>query len=171
MAQQTVWSLSQRLLHWVLALSMIVAFTTHEGAGAAHEVSGYVALGAASLRLVMGFARPPYWRFDQFVCGPRATLAYARALWHRAEPHYLGHNPLGGWMVLALLADALATGFTGWLSITDQFWGTAWLQDLHSLLGHALLPLLVLHVAGVLLTSWRQRENLIASMLHGRKSD
>ena len=81
----------------------------------------------------------------------------------------MGHNPLGGWMVLALLADAIATGLTGWLYTTDRFWGVAWLETLHGALGEALLPLLLLHVAGVIFTSRRQGDNLVAAMLHGRK--
>ena len=98
-----------------------------------------------------------------------ATVAYARAILNHTEARYVGHNPLGGWMVVALLADAIATGLTGWLYTTDRFWGVQWVEELHSLLGHALIPLLLLHVAGAVFTSWRHRENLIAAMLHGRK--
>ncbi len=166
---QPVWSLGVRLLHWTLAISMITSFVTHEGGGRVHEWTGYLALAAASVRAVLGFAAGGYWRFAQFVRGVPATLAYARAVWQHREPRYLGHNPLGGWMVLALLADAIATGFTGWLYTTDRFWGVQWLEELHGALGHALLPLLFLHIAGAVFTSWRHRENLVASMIHGRK--
>jgi cytochrome b len=166
---QTVWSLGLRLLHWTLAISMITSFATHEGAGKLHEITGYVALAAALLRVLMGFAGRGYWRFTQFVRGLPTTLRYARDVLAHQEARYVGHNPLGGWMVLALLADAIATGLTGWLFTTDRFWGVAWLEDLHSVLGHLLIPLLVLHLAGVVFTSWRHRENLVAAMLHGKK--
>lgn len=168
-ARRTIWSVPVRVLHWSLAASMITSFATHEGGGWIHEWSGYAALALALVRVAMGFAGRGMWRFAQFVRGVQATWAYARAVWRRREPRYVGHNPLGGWMVLALLADAVATGFTGWLYTTDRFWGMAWLEELHGALGHALLPLLVLHVAGVVFTSLRQRENLVASMLHGYK--
>ena len=168
-ATQPVWSVGLRLLHWTLAISMIASFATHEAGGKVHEWTGYVALAAASVRLVLGFAGSGYWRFAQFVRGASSTLAYARAVWAHREPRYLGHNPLGGWMVLALLADAIATGVTGWLYTTDRFWGMQWLEELHGALGYALLPLLALHIAGVVVTSCRHRENLIGSMLHGRK--
>ena len=169
LATQPVWSLGVRLLHWTLALSMIVSFATHEGGGKLHEWSGYVALAAACARIALGLMGTGYWRFSQFVRGLGPTLAYARALAHRRELRYLGHNPLGGWMVLALLADAIATGLTGWLFTTDRFWGAKWLEDLHSVLGQALIPLLILHVVGAIFTSLRHRENLIAAMFHGRK--
>ena len=164
-----VWSRGLRLLHWTLAISMLASFATHEGGGWVHEWTGYLALAAAALRVQLGFVGPDRWRFSSFVCSPASTLAYARAVWQRQEPRFLGHNPLGGWMVLALLTDALATGVTGWLYTTDRFWGLAWLEALHGALGEALLPLLLLHVAGVIFTSWRQHENLVAAMLHGRK--
>jgi cytochrome b len=165
-----IWSLGLRALHWTLAVSMVVSFLTHEGAGRVHEWTGYLALGAASLRLLLGFVGRGYWRFSQFVRGVATTFAYARAVLSRSEPRYLGHNPLGGWMVLALLVDAIATGITGWLFTLDRFWGMAWLQELHNLLGHALIPLLALHLAGVAFTSWRHRENLVGAMMHGRKA-
>ena len=164
-----VWSPGLRLLHWTLAVSMVASFATHEGGGRIHEWTGYVALAAAMLRVLLGFIAGGYWRFTQFVRTVPATLDYARAVWQKRERHYLGHNPLGGWMVLVLLADALATGLSGWLFTTDRFWGVEWLETLHGALGQALLPLLLLHVAGVIFTSFRQRENLVAAMLDGRK--
>jgi cytochrome b len=164
-----VWSVGTRLLHWTLAISMIASFATHEGGGQVHEWTGYLALAAAALRVALGFFAGGMWRFATFVRGIRATAAYTRAVWQHREPHYLGHNPLGGWMVVALLADALAAGATGWLYVTDRFWGVQWLGELHGALGQVLIPLLLLHVAGVVFTSIRQRENLAAAMVHGRK--
>ena len=68
-----------------------------------------------------------------------------------------------------MLLDAIATGFTGWLYTTNLFFGYAWLETLHGVLGQALIPLLVLHIAGVVFTSWRHRENLVGAMVHGKK--
>jgi cytochrome b len=168
-ATKAVWSPWLRLMHWLLAAAMITSFATHEHVGTLHEASGYVALVVALLRVLLGFAASGYWRFGQFVRGPADTLAYARDVWARRETRYLGHNPLGGWMVLALLADAVGAGLTGWLTTTDRFFGVGWLAELHDVLGHALLPLLALHLAGVVFTSIRHRENLVAAMLHGKK--
>lgn len=168
-ATQAVWSLGIRALHWALALSMITSFATHEGGGWLHEWTGYVALAVAAVRVILGFAGQGRWRFSGFVRGAATTWNYARAVVGHSEARYLGHNPLGGWMVLALLADAIATGLTGWLYTTDRFWGMQWLEELHGVLGQALIPLLLLHVAGAIFTSWRHRENLVAAMVHGRK--
>lgn len=166
---QTVWSPWLRLMHWVLALSMIVGFVTHENVGTVHETAGYVAWAVACLRVLLGFVGSGYWRFGQFVRPFPATLNYAREVWAHREARFLGHNPLGGWMVLALLSDAVACGVTGWMSTTDRFFGVAWVADLHEAVGEALVPLLLLHLAGVAFTSWRHRENLVGAMVHGKK--
>lgn len=166
----SVWPRWLRLGHWLLAGSVILAFATHEGNETVHQALGYGALVVAALRSVMGFVtRRPQARFDHFVRGPAATLTYARQVLAGHAPRFVGHNPLGGWMMLALLANVLACGFTGWLFTTDRFYGEEWLEELHGLLGHAFLPLLALHVAGAIHASRQHRENLVAAMLHGRK--
>lgn len=166
----TVWPRWLRLGHWLLAGSVVLAFATHEADDELHELLGYLALSVAVLRLLMGWVtRLPQARFDHFVRGPAVTLAYARRVIAGNAPRHVGHNPLGGWMMLALLVNVLACGFTGWLFTTDRFWGEAWLEELHGLLGHAFLPLLALHVAGAIHASRQHRENLVAAMLHGRK--
>ena len=72
-------------------------------------------------------------------------------------------------MILALLLVAMLTGLSGWLYTTDAFWGVEWVEEVHEALAEALLVLIAVHVAGVLFSSRRHRENLAAAMLHGRK--
>ena len=86
-----------------------------------------------------------------------------------AEPRYIGHNPLGGWAIVGLLALTAAASLSGWLSVTDRFWGVEWMQDLHETLADALYAFVGLHLAGVAFTSWRHRENLVRAMLTGFK--
>jgi cytochrome b len=105
------------------------------------------------------------------VRSPRHTWHYAQAVLARREPRHLGHNPLGAWMVVALLACTVGAGFSGWLYTTDRFWGVEWVETLHAVLGKAFVPLVVLHWLGVAHASWRHRENLVAAMLHGHKPD
>ena len=168
-ATQLVWNLGIRILHWTLAVSMIAAFATHESGSVWHEYIGYVALAAASIRIVLGFTANGYWRFSQFFSGITTNVQYAKDVVHKREKRYLGHNPLGGWMVVLLLADTMAAGLTGWLFTTDAFWGMEWLEELHEFFGTLIMPLLILHLAGVIFTSIRHRENLAAAMVHGRK--
>ena len=161
-----VWPAWQRLLHWALAASVVAAIATHE-LGRPHEVIGYGSL--ALLRIGLGIAGPHEARFASFVRGPSATLAYARAVRARSAPRHLNHNPLGAWMVLALLGVVTLAAGSGALFATDRFWGLAWLANLHAVSSWSLALLVPLHIAGAILTGHHARENLIAAMVHGRK--
>lgn len=170
-----IWPLPLRLLHWLLALSVGMAFATHEIDGPWHEWPGYVALAAALLRLAWGLlpathaAPARYSRFTDFVRSPRAVGQYLRRVLRRQEPRFLGHNPLAGWIVLTLLLVSAGAGISGWMIVTDRFFGVAWVMWLHTVLGHAILPLVLLHWAALAYSSWRHRENVVISMLHGKK--
>jgi len=168
-----VWDPLLRIAHWTLVAAVLATWITAElkvdAAKRVHEWVGYAALAVIALRLVWGWIGPRYARFRQFVRSPSATLSYARALMARTEPRYIGHNPLGGWAVVALLALTAAAGVSGWLSVTDRFWGVEWMQELHEALANTLYAFVGLHLCGVFFTSWRHRENLVAAMLTGRK--
>ena len=167
-ARVRVWPLWQRLLHWGLAACVLTALWTHEG-GRVHEAAGYGALGLALLRIGLGVAGPQAARFTAFVRGWRPTWVYARLWAAQREPRHLNHNPLGGWMVLALLLVVLAAGASGALYVTDRFWGEPAVIAAHAAFSWPLLGLAALHLAGVAAASWRHRENLIAAMLNGLK--
>lgn len=166
-----VWDPLVRVLHWVLVASVAIGWFSTLGWGTAwHNAAGYAALAVVLLRLVWGLALGGrFARFRQFLRSPRATLAYGARVLAGREPRYLGHNPLGGWMIVLLLATVAAIGITGWLYTTDAFWGDEMVERVHRTLAWALLGLIALHLAGVAFASWRHRENLVAAMLHGRK--
>ncbi|MBC7955195.1 MAG: cytochrome b/b6 domain-containing protein [Cytophagales bacterium] len=164
-----VWSLWLRLLHWSLAIGVAAAWMTSDNWARWHEPIGYAVLAIVSARVLWGSMGGRYARFRQFVYSPSHTARYAQQLLHGREPRYIGHNPLGGWMVLALLACVLGTAVTGWLFTTDRFWGDDTVQSLHLALAWLLLGLIALHLAGVIFTSFRHRENLVRAMLCGSK--
>jgi cytochrome b len=164
-----VWDPFVRIAHWTLAVSVVAAWLTKEGWGVWHERIGYIALAVVALRLPWGWVGSPHTRFRQFIRTPRETLAYARQVLAREEPRHIGHNPLGGWMIVALLAAVAATGATGWLYTTDRYWGIEWVEDLHHVCADTLMILAIVHVAGVCTASLRHRENLAGAMIHGRK--
>jgi cytochrome b len=164
-----VWDPLLRVLHWGLAVSVIVAFFTHARAALVHDIAGYAALALAAVRLVWGFVGPAPARFENFIVSPAATWRYAKALLKGAEPHCVGHNPLGAWMIVALLVTVAGASASGWLFETDAFWGDALVEEVHAFFGNLFVPLVALHVGGVIVTSIRQKENLVAAMIHGRK--
>lgn len=164
-----VWDPLQRLVHWSLAAAVGLAWWAGEARLSLHLWAGYSALALVALRAAWGFAGSVHARFASFVHGPRAVWAYATRLLRAQAPRSLGHNPLGGWMVLALLGCLLLVCVSGILYTTDRFWGLAWVEHTHRISAWTLVALIALHLCGVALMSWRHRENLVAAMLSGTK--
>ena len=168
-SSQVVWDIVQRVLHWGLVASIATAWWAGEERLAIHLAAGYVALAIVACRTIWGCTGSRHARFADFMQSPGAVWRYARAVAAFDEPRWVGHNPLGGWMVAALLALIASVCVTGWLYTTDRFWGLAWLESMHVGGAWLLLGFIALHVAGVFFTSWRHRENLVAAMWTGRK--
>jgi cytochrome b len=166
-----VWDAAVRVLHWSLVLTVAAAWLTRHSPGRWHEWLGYATLAIVAARVAWGFIGARHAQFRDFVRSVPATAAYARAVFAGREPRYLGHNPLGGWMVLALLLLVTLVGTTGWLYTTDRYWGVAWVEELHSTLSDVLFGFVGLHLLGVAYTSVHHRENLPGAMLHGRKRE
>ena len=166
-----VWDALVRVLHWTLVLSVATAWLTRHSRGGWHEWIGYAALEVVANRVAWGFLGAGHARFSDFVRSPATTAAYARSVVSGREARYLGHNPLGGWMVVALLSMVALVGFTGWLYTTDRYWGVEWVEELHEALSNILFGFVALHIAGVVYTSLHHRENLVAAMIHGRKRE
>jgi len=164
-----VWDLFVRVFHWSLVAAFGAAYILSEDGGTLHHALGYAVLGLVAARIVWGFAGTYHARFANFVPTPRAFAEYARAMVAGRERRYLGHNPVGGAMIIALLVLLTATGVTGWLLTTNAFWGSEALETLHEASANAVLVCVAVHVGGVLLASWRHRENLVSAMLTGRK--
>lgn len=165
-----VWSRFVRLFHWSLVAGVAGTWITSEVGRPLHEPIGWIVVGLFLLRGARGLAGGDRAaRFASFVRPPAVVLAYARDVRQHRAPRYLGHNPLGGWMVVALLLTVSAVCLTGWLMTTDAFWGSEAMEEVHEALAQGLLGLVALHVAGVVVTGRHQHENLVAAMWHGRK--
>lgn len=193
-----VWDPLVRIFHWGLVAVFALAWLTSEDGSVWHEWAGYAALGLIAVRLIWGLVGPHYARFTQFIRGPGAVTAYMGDLMHGREKRYLGHNPAGAAMIVALLLSILATGITGWMmaepgrvallpqvpaivapAFADQGeYGEAGegfggeeeaLNELHGALANLTLLLVALHIGGVALASMRHRENLARAMITGRK--
>jgi cytochrome b len=111
-----VWDLPTRIFHWVLVALVVFSFTTGKIGGSWlewHMKSGYAILALLLFRVAWGFVGSDTARFSHFIRGPRAAFAYARETLASRHPHGIGHNPLGGWMVVFMIALLLAQAATG----------------------------------------------------------
>jgi len=108
-----VWDLPVRIFHWSLVASFVVAYLTSEDENIWHIYSGYAVLGLIGFRVLWGFVGTRHARFADFLYSPASVVAYLKGLSSGHARHYLGHNPAGGWMILALLAGLFVITISG----------------------------------------------------------
>lgn len=166
-----VWDLPVRVFHWLLAISFSVAYLLGDSERwrQVHVTLGYTVLGLIAFRVIWGLVGTRYARFTSFLHGPRAALRYIRSLFSASPERHLGHNPAGSWAVYAILALGVATGITGYLTL-NEIGGDAF-EELHELMANAWLIVVIVHVAGVLASSFAHRENLVKAMVTGYKNE
>jgi cytochrome b len=176
-----VWDLPTRIFHWTLAALVTFSFTTGKIGGGWvdwHMKSGYAILALLLFRLAWGLIGSDTARFSHFVRGPRAALAHGRHALAGRHGASLGHNPLGGWMVLAMLAILLAQAASG-LFVDDEIANqgplaakvsnalVARMSALHSWNQWAIAAAVALHVLAIAAYGFALRVNLVSPMVHG----
>ena len=164
-----VWDLPTRLFHWLLAGTFAGAWLTADSERwiDVHVTLGYTFAGLIAFRLLWGFVGTRYARFSSFVTGPRPVLAYLGSILKARPQHHVGHNPAGGWAVLALLGLGAITALAGFLTYSD--YGGHWLEELHEGAASAMLGLVFVHIAAVAVSSLLHKENLVRAMITGLK--
>ncbi|MRR08990.1 cytochrome B [bacterium] len=164
-----VWDIPTRLFHWSLALSFLGAFVTSESERLQniHITCGYTVLGLIAFRLLWGFVGNTYARFGNFVRGPAAVLRYLRSLLDSHPEHHIGHNPAGAVAIVLLLVLGIATGLSGWANYSEI--GGHAMEEVHEFCANAMMAVVILHLAGVAVSSLLHRENLVRAMITGRK--
>lgn len=195
-----VWDIGVRLFHWTLVVLFTVAYLSGDDESMLHIYAGYGVIALIAFRILWGFVGTRHARFANFVRGPKATMAYAKSMLSGKPIHYLGHNPLGGWMVIALLLSlagacwsgleayaaeghgplahqqsifiqsALAHGDEEGAENGRENGGDEFWKEAHEVLSNLSLVLVFLHIAGVAVASVMHRENLVKAMIKGYKN-
>jgi cytochrome b len=164
-----VWDPLVRISHWLLVGLFAFAFVSSEDWGSLHRAAGYTILGLLVIRILWGFAGPRHARFSDFLYPPREIAGFIKDSLAMKARRYIGHNPAGGIMVIALIISIATACVTGYMMTTDRFWGVEWVNQIHALSAYGTVVLACIHVAGVVLASLEHRENLVLAMLTGRK--
>jgi cytochrome b len=102
-SQIRVWDPLVRIFHWSLVLAFCIAYLSGDEESSLHIYSGYIVLGLIVFRLLWGIVGTRYARFSSFVTSPGTVVQYLKSLLAGKPQHYTGHNPAGGWMVIAML--------------------------------------------------------------------
>lgn len=164
-----VWDPLVRLFHWSLAGLFAFAFLSGDTLDRPHEIAGYGIAALIAIRVIWGLTGPRHARFSSFLYRPSTVAGFIRDMVGRKARRYLGHNPAGGMMVIALLVALAVISATGWMKTLDAFAGSDWIEDAHEASAFAALGLVALHVGGVITASLDHGENLVRAMITGRK--
>jgi cytochrome b len=164
-----VWDPLVRMIHWGLALSILLNSTIIEDESALHEWVGYIAAGLVAIRLVWGLVGPRHARFSAFPPNPVTAMRYFASSLKGGKTVHMSHNPLGALMVYNIWITVLALGVTGYMMGMIKFYGFEWVEEIHEIAFNWLLVSIVLHIAGVMFDTWRSGVPLIRAMIDGRK--
>jgi cytochrome b len=178
-----VWDLPTRLFHWLLVILVTTSFIAAKIGGNAmqyHEWSGLTILALLLFRLVWGFVGSRESRFVTFVRGPAEVFRYTVKILHPDLRHYLGHKPLAGWSIIAMLSALMVQAGTGLFANDDIVtegplykWVSKatsdWLTRVHIFNQNVIIGLVTIHILAVLFFLFYKRENLLKPMITGFK--
>jgi len=179
-----VWDLPTRLFHWLLFICVILSFVTGVIGGNAmeyHLLSGFAILVLLIFRVAWGFTGSRTARFSSFIKGPATVLTHVRLLLQKkTEKPYLGHNPLGGWSIVAMLLVLFVQVASGLFANDDiltegplYVWVSKETSNLltwvHLINRFVLVALIAIHIFAVFFYFFSKHENLIVPMITGRK--
>jgi cytochrome b len=176
-----VWDLPTRLFHWALVvLITAMAVTGWTGRLDLHMLLGQAVLALVLFRLVWGFTGNRYARFRSFVAGPAAAMRYLGGLFSPAGERHIGHNPVGGYAVLAMLALILLQAGTGLFTSDDIVVDGplyhlvpgrtgSLLSTVHRLGIWALVAVIAVHLLANAFYLLVKKDNLVLPMVTGRK--
>jgi cytochrome b len=182
--RRLVWDLPLRAFHWLFAASILASWATAQPGSEWmpwHIRLGYWMMGLLTFRILWGFVGPRHARFASFLASPPAIWRYARGLTGFGQAmHSVGHNPLGGVMVLVML---LLVGFqvtTGLFATDDIIWTGPYnpsvtsetaklLTSLHHRNFNLIWAAIALHVGAICYYAFVKRQNLVPAMLTGWK--
>ncbi|MBX3382120.1 MAG: cytochrome b/b6 domain-containing protein [Phycisphaeraceae bacterium] len=166
-----IWDLPTRLFHWLLSAGFIAAAVISLGMGEHsplfpyHGIIGLTIALMVVIRIVWGIVGTRYARFGSFIFGPGAVVEYMKGAIIGGGKRHIGHNPGSSVAIFALLALVLALAVTGFM--TGR--GNEAVKEVHEILAWTTVGVVVVHVMGVAFHTIRHRENITASMIHGRK--
>lgn len=176
-----IWDLPIRLFHWTLVLSCVVCWATatqFEDAMRWHFYAGYVTLTLLLFRLFWGKLGSSTALFS--VPNRQDLFNYGRTLFKTEPSHTPGHNPVGTWSAMALIASALTVSISG-LFANDAVlskgplahWvgdnASDYLSDLHQTSFNFLVGMVIVHLTAIAYYRIVKRENLVTPMLTGNK--
>ncbi len=171
-ARHLVWDAPVRLAHVLLIAGFsgayAIAETSDEGPlFSLHMVLGLLLVVVVLFRVVWGIVGTRHARFAAFEWSPRALVSYVSGVVTGRGSPRVGHNPATSYATAAVVLLVLGIGATGVLMTSGA--GEAF-EEVHEALVVALLVVASSHVAGVALHTLRHGDDIVLSMIDGKKA-
>lgn len=159
-----------RVLHWGLAIIVLLNLFWFEEGDEVHRWVGYAAVGIVVARMLLGFWGLPHERFGGFPLGFQSLKKFILGVFRGSKAEsFSGHNPLASWIYILMWLAVIALGVTGWMMGLDRFFGDDLLNEIHAKISDFMIALIVLHMVGMLFDSFRYRRHTWLSMFTGRR--
>lgn len=169
-SSKIVWSIPTRIIHWTLAMIVLLNIFALEEGDPLHRYLGYFAIILILLRIIIGFKGLEYERFANFPIYPKDLLFFFRT--HFLKKHlFPGHNPAASIVYIAIWTSVLALGVTGWMLGLDAYFGDEALENIHQNISNLLLGLVIVHLLGIFVDSFLYRRKTWLGMITGKKED
>ena len=178
-----VWDFPVRVAHWLLVISIAGCYVTSRFTYEFtwHKYCGYAVLVLATFRSIWGLLGTRHARFSHFVVGPKQVWHYLSTMWVKTNTQIsVGHNPLGGWSIVAMLVLMIAQAGTG-LFANDEIANVGplygWVADpvstgftsAHHIIFKGIAALVALHIVAIAFYGCVLKTNLLTPMVTGRK--
>jgi cytochrome b len=189
--QVQAWDLPTRLFHWSLVLALVCAWASWRFSGALgdhnlvwHKWNGYFILSLLLWRVLWGFTGSATSRLSAFITWPWNAAIYALDMLRGKDRHYLGHNPLGTYMILGLFGVVGAQALLGLFTVehnditagplyrlvSEPTWQV--LSKWHYWMFYwMILPLIAIHITANTLYGLVKKDPLIRAMITGKKPE
>lgn len=168
-SESVIWDRQTRLIHWLLAITIILNLFMLEEGDPPHQWVGYAAAGFVFCRLLWGFFGGPQSRFAAFPIGVSQIKQFVRSQISNRPIDYPGHNPLAAIVYILIWVTVLCLGVTGFMMELDAYWGEEWLEDLHGNLSVAMQVFVASHLIGLALDSYKFKRRTWMGMISGRR--
>ena len=179
MQKSWIWDVPTRLFHWSIVGLLVFSWWSAENAEMQwHYYSGLTVCALLIFRLLWGVFGTSTARFGQFVKGVGPVVAYLK---NEPGTSAVGHNPLGGWAVIAMLAALVTQVVTGLfavdvdglesgpLSYMVEFEQGRLMANIHELSFNLLLVLIAIHIGAILFYLLIRKSNLVIPMITGTR--
>ena len=176
-----VWDAPTRLFHWLTVVLVAACYVTFRLNWMDwHAWAGEALLALLLFRLLWGVFGSDTARFSRFLSTPAAAWRHLMHMLRREPDTTCGHNPAGGWMVVAMIAILLGQTLTGLYEnndIANEGPMTEMvpapvanlISALHAILWDVLLAAIALHLVAILIYAVAKRHDLVRPMLTGHK--